>query len=284
MGRMIGVCIIAFVVASLPALARAQDATVTLKTLTETRELDVVKDRFSGWQNGIELKLHADGPAVQGARRYGEFKIEKAVDDTGTDLTTPGAGPTVWNAMHEVRAPMVFGPQKDEPKPTGFDFDLKLPTPSARSAKSMSLKATMQVLVGGEKKIITVKPIKANLGKTLDDPALAAVGVKITLVDPAKGAGTGTVGRLMGIGSPKGVTLHIVGDPDAIASVEIVDASGKRASHDSMSRSKTGVTNEKTITYFLDKPPTDDLALNIEVWPGQKRITVPIELKDVQLP
>jgi hypothetical protein len=40
----------------------------------------------------------------------------------------------------------------------------------------------------------------------------------------------------------------------------------------------------RTINYGLEKPLADDTVLQIEVWPGQKTLTVPIALKDVKLP
>src|SRR5205823_10898934 len=103
-----------------------------------------------------------------------------------TDLTKKGSGPKGdMKDFREIQQPMSFGRHRgadsgdsDEAKPSGFDFDLRLPTPSARAAKSIKqISGTVAVLVGGEKKIVEVKPLKANLGKTIDDPALKTVGV-----------------------------------------------------------------------------------------------------------
>src|SRR4051812_19368457 len=93
MQRAIGLAAIAAML--FVGVVRAQ--TVTLKSLTETRELAVVKSTFSGWHNGIELSLHIDGPAVAGATKYGKVKILKAVDDVGTDLSKAGEGPSSSN-------------------------------------------------------------------------------------------------------------------------------------------------------------------------------------------
>ena len=186
------------VVLGLASLAAAQttakpNATVTLKSLVESRELTLEKSTFSGWKNGIELSLHIDGPAVQGARKYGRLKATEAIDDAGTDLLKKGEGPDFEStSFDEIREPQTFGSgfgnKKEEPKPTGFDVTLKLPTPAARSAKTIkSVIGSIEVLVGGEKKIVSVKPLKSNLGKTIDDPALKSLGVTVELVDPAKG-------------------------------------------------------------------------------------------------
>src|SRR5689334_8294275 len=156
--------------------SRPTNATVTLKKLTEKRELDLVKDDFAGWDNGVELKLHVDGPDVQGARKYGKLKVLQAVDDLGTDLTKQGEGPKFADSesFHEVREQPTWGRESEaKPKPSGFDIELKLPTPPARAARSIKTVAgSLVVLVGGEKKVVEVKNIKANLGKAIDDPAL----------------------------------------------------------------------------------------------------------------
>jgi hypothetical protein len=41
---------------------------------------------------------------------------------------------------------------------------------------------------------------------------------------------------------------------------------------------------KRSITYDLEEPLTDDAILELEVWPGQKTITVPFEFKDIKLP
>jgi hypothetical protein len=169
----------------------------------------------------------------------------------------------------------------DEAKPSGFDFDLQLPTPSARRATAITtISGTIAVIVGGEKKIVEVKPLKANLGKTLDDPALKAVGVNVEIVNPSKPAKPKS-GLSFGPDTSKGVTLILSGNLDEIASISILDASGKKLNNGSMWHDSGGT---RTINYGLEKPLADSTVMQIEVWPGQKIITVPVELKDLKLP
>jgi hypothetical protein len=263
--------------------ATARGATVTLQKLEEKRELSLQTSPFAGWDNGIELTLHVDGPDVAGARKYGKLTTIKAVDEVGTDLTAKGKGPSGNNdGFQEIRQPQTFGRMShDEPKPTGFDVDLKLPTPSARAAKTIKLvSGEMQVLVGGEKKIITVNPIKSNLGKTVDDPTLKELGVQFKLVDPTQRA-KGVPGLSFGGRAGRSVSADISGNIDAIASVSIVDAAGKKLSNGAMWSDNGGT---RSISYDLEKVLPDDAALQLEVWPGQKTVTVPFELKDVTLP
>lgn len=267
--------LIAFCAAPLVA---AQTTTVTLKKLVEKRELTLVKDAFSGSENGIELTLHIDGPGVKGARKFGMIKITKALDDTGTDLARKGEGVGSFaeDNYQDVREPMSFGMSDNAPKPTGFDIDLKLQTPSARNAKLIKqIAGEIKVIAGGEKKVIEVKQLKQKWGKTIDDPALKALGVTFQLVDPAKPQG-------MMMGDPQSsVPAIISGKPDAIAEVRIVDASGEKLNSGS---SWNDENNTRKIVYSLDKPLADDMVMQIECWVGEKTVTVPIDLKDVNLP
>src|SRR5262245_54702184 len=85
MHRSAQVCLIALVPALAMAAAPAGNASsessqtqVTLKRLLERRELAVEKTPFSGWETGVELTLHVDGPGVAGARKFGHLKLLEA--------------------------------------------------------------------------------------------------------------------------------------------------------------------------------------------------------------
>ncbi len=257
----------------------APKATVTLKSLIEKRQLSLEESPFKGWENGIELSLHVDGADVKGARKYGMVKVTKAVDDVGTDLSKKGAGPKTaeMNDFQEIREPMNFG-DRSQPKRTGFDFDLTLPTPSARQATTLkTVSGSLELLVGGTKKVVVVKPIKASLGKTIEDPALKAVGVTFEIIDPAKKG----KGDFFGPDTSKGVTVQISGNINEIANIDIVDSAGKKLNNGEMSQEEGG---KRLINYGIDGALPSNAALHIEVWPGQKTITVPFEIKDVKLP
>lgn len=255
-------------------------ATVTLKSIIEKREKTFEKDSFAGWNNNLELKLYVDGAAVKGATKYGHLQIKSATDDTGTNLTKKGEGPSQeLKGFDDIRQRMTFGNHnEDKPKPTGFDFTLTLPTPSARAAKTVSISATLEVLAGGEKKIVEVKDIKGHLGKTIEDPALKAVGVSFQILDPAEQTGSGF---RPSANANKDVVALISGKVEALASVHIVNKAGKKLNNSAM-WSDDG--NNRTITYECNEPLPADAVLQLEVWPGQKTVTVPIELKDVKLP
>jgi hypothetical protein len=267
------------------AAAPPDDATVTLKRLIEKRELSPVKTPFSGWESGIDLQLHVDGPGVKDARKFGKLKITEASDDAGTDLTKkPKGTPSYDNEeFREIQPPHSFGFDDKAPKPTGFDVEIKLSTPSARAAKSIKvIRGEIQVLVGGEKKVVEVKNFKSVYGKVLADPSLKAVGVNFTLLDPAKPSNErATFGARENDG--KSVPVMMSGNLDAVSEVRFVNKAGEQINQGWMGQNDP-TSKHRTLTYDLSEPLSDDVTLQIEVWPGQKTLTVPFELENVKLP
>ncbi|MCL2649184.1 MAG: hypothetical protein FWD61_19650 [Phycisphaerales bacterium] len=61
---------------------------VFLYHLYENRNIDLVKDDSHGVAT-LELTFTLHGPAAATATRYGELKIDEAIDDTGKDLILP---------------------------------------------------------------------------------------------------------------------------------------------------------------------------------------------------
>jgi hypothetical protein len=256
--------------------------TVTLNRLIEKREVSLKKMPFSGWENGIDLSLHVDGPAVADARKFGKIKIIEASDDAGTDLTKKAKDAPSFESgeFQDIRGPMSFGFDDDKKKEPGFDIDVKLPTPAARSAKTIKLiKGELQVVAGGEKKVVTVKSLSKVYGKPIDDPALKAAGVTFTVLDPKK-PGKDAIG----FGdSSKSVPVLMTGKLDVIGDVQFVNKSGQKLGQGSMSMSNQPA-EKKSVTYELSEPLSDEVTLQIEVWPGQKTVMVPITLANVKLP
>lgn len=272
----------AIILSCLPILASDEkpDAKITLKKLVEKRELEVEKGPFSGWENGIELTLHVDGAGVKDARQVGRIKVTKATDDAGTDLTKKTGDVPMQDTEHfdDVREPQSFGFGNNEKKQSGFDVNLKLPAPSARSAKSIKLlSGSLQVIAGGEKKIVEIKTLKDHYGKKLDDPALKAAGISFTLADPSK-----PMSGVMSFGEKgKSLTATLEGSLDTMGEVNVVNASGEKLN---MGRSWSDEGGKRMMTYDLKEQLPADAKLTIEVFPGQKILTVPFEFKDVKLP
>lgn len=256
-----------------PALAQEKpDAKVELTKITEHREKALVKEnRFSGFGTGVELNLRVTGKDVDNARSYGDIKITKAVDDLGTDLSKSEDDDTSNSRMQQVSK---FGMDEKE---QGFRFDLNLPTLPPRKAKSIKLvEGTVKVVAGGTKKLIEV-PIKPEqYGKPVDDPALKELGVTFTLTDPKAKKN----GFMMG-GGDNSVPATISGNREALAEVTVVDGAGEEISNGSMWNDQ-----EKTreVSYFVNGKLPDGAKVRIEVWPGQKTLTVPFKFENIELP
>jgi hypothetical protein len=266
-------------------IASAQTApsnvTVTLTRLIEKRELAPGKDDFDTWKNGIDITLHVDGPDVQEAHKYGKLRIKRAVDDVGTDLSqmASGFGPDS-DHFQEIDARADHGLNTER---TGFNPELTLAKPSARSAKTIRyLGGELLVLVGGEKKIVRVKPSKTSWGKAVDEPALKSAGVTIRLIEPSKQSVAQKLGGLiLEAASERCVMVEMAGNIDAVANLMVADGSGAKINGTKTSGSEAGA---RVVLFEMLRSLPDDAALQIEVWPGQKNLTVPFEFKDVTLP
>lgn len=263
------------VVASLfcAAPAWADSNTATLRAVSDHRNVQVVKDDDSYSQpSSLELKVRLAGPDLVKARQMGNIKIIKAVDNLKADLTKlpPDAMTFDHSELRDIQ--WDFGGDKKDHK--WLDVDLSLPASPARSATTIkTLEASVDLLTGGEEKTIEVTDIPSHYGKALEDPALKAIGLAITLKAPAKAKeAQGPAG--------KEVAMEIKGDP-ALAKIEIVDAKGERISNGSMWNDVEGV---RTISYYVEDKLPVDAKVKITCWPGQKRVTVPIKLSEIKLP
>ena len=237
------------------------------------------RTRSADGENGINLTLHVDGPAVANARKYGKLKLTKAIDDAATDLTqTAQDAPTsALEEMREVQKPMSMGMDDKAPKPTGFDFDLNLPQVSSRKATAIKeLTGQLSVLAGGKKTIVTVKSPKSMAGKSVDHPALKQLGVTFTLLDPAKQTGM----QMTPEDAKRSLPAQISGAFDAIVEVRLV-AAGQKLNSGASWNDQDG---KRSITYTCDQDIPADAVLELEVWPGQKEVVVPFSFKDVKLP
>ena len=161
---------------------------------------------------------------------------------------------------------------KDE---KGFRVELSLAPSSRKAAKISQLKGSLQVLAGGEKKTATVKKLKSLIGKQVEDPNLKAAGLEIKILDPEKQKGG------FFSGGPNSLPMEIKGNLNALQEFEILDASGEDVSSGHMS---SGSDNKKTYIYDLDQPLDDTIVVKVELMVGLETITVPFDLKDIELP
>lgn len=261
-----------------PAAAPTAGEQVTIApiSISETRSKNLVGEESGfGDRSGIELVIRVQGDSLKGATSFGKLKVADAKDDTGTDLKVKER-PMFGNDddFKPIQSGMLGMLQKKGEK--GFRVKLDLGVAARKAMKISLVKGEFQVLAGGKEATVTAKSLPGMKGKTITDPKLKEAGVEITVVDPKKAGG-----MFFGGSGPNSLALKMTGTLTAIQEVEVLDKAGKSATSGHMS---SGSDNEQTVSYDLKQPLDDTMTLQIKLLIGQKAVTVPFEVKDVELP
>ena len=249
-----------------------------VEQVQESRHKIFAKDLNYVASNGVDLKIVFEGPAIKGATSYGNWKIIEAVDDAGTDIKKPAEmGSTLPPSLREK-----LKSQKNEFDKVQHFFtkdkagdtarvELKLGTPARKATKISKVKGEVQLQCGGDRKVVKVSKLLSLNGKTIEDPQFKAAGL---------------VAKITANKQTNELEVEYSGNLDALAEMgfdepSIVNAKGERASNGNSGGTFDGKTN---MTYNLSMPLDDSLVLQIPVITGQKIVTVPFELKDIELP
>jgi len=246
-------------------------AAVELKPcrIEETRSTQFIKDNMGGFPDSLKITLSLSGPEAATAVSYGELKIEEAVDNTGASLISTKKDPfnkgdkfqefsnafSRKNAMEDKRP--VADPQ----------IEINL-APAKRDAKKIArLRGAVSITGQGTLKTVELTGLKPGDKKKMDLPANA--GVTITT-------------NINKDGNQNELEVEITGSEDAIDSLEVLDASGKKISNGASSWSMgTGPVHR---TLNLEKPLDATMKLVAKVSVDRKTIKVPFDLKDINLP
>lgn len=264
------------------------DVTVKSLRISETRLRDLAPsdepepDAEPPGVLTLTVWLHGEG--AKEATHFGRVRIREAVDDTGASLKRDAGHPD-WRAADLFAAgggdeflplqPAFFRPDEGgADPPPAVDLHLALPRRGARAIAR--LKGQFQVRAGGERKEVSVRHLPALVGRPIDDPALAAAGLVVTVADPK------SLRREVGP-MPEGTALplEITGDPTAIQAVRVLDARGEEVSQGSLPERAEG---KRVEVVMLGRPLDDTMTLKLDPLVGQKTVTVPVELEDIPLP
>jgi hypothetical protein len=246
--------------------ARAAEEVVPFR-IAESRVEAFGDDKVSRSPASLELTLSLNGPEAESCSRYGNLKLEVAVDDKGTSLIPakngfhdPAKFTDYSNAFFRKSH---FG--NDRPAAPQVELDLALP---ARSATRIArLQGSLELTDAGTLQTIEVSALKGAGKKALTMPAGAGVGVTVT-------AGSGD--------NVRSLSLEISGDESALESIEVVDATGKKVSSGMSSWSFNGGPAHKSLD--LNQPLDDSMKLVAKVSLNRKHIKVPFDLQDIALP
>lgn len=267
---------------------------VTPVQVMETRQKDLVHEQGIGMGpgSGLTVTIRLDGPEMKNATHYGKVKITEATDDAGTNLQAQGNTRFMGSGSDHFQpfrvwegAMMSFGKPVPAAPASTHDVELSVGLPARAAKKIAVLRGELQILGGaGQAKTVLVKNPQAMAGKVLTDPVLKQAGVTVKVLDSKAVAVSGAPADfpVMGnLGDGPGVAVQISGNPNAIGSIDVVDANGQSVGAGSGSMT---MDNVMTKTIQLSKPLTAAMTLKLDVSVGQKAITVPFELKDIDLP
>jgi hypothetical protein len=263
MSRRVRRCLLVLICA---ASIGAASIDVKVAQITETRDVTLIKkvNVFTSERPKLNVKLNLKGAELLGATKWGKVKLAEAVDDAGTDLkpthaTAAGQGDD-WDDVERLG--------HDEKQPADWcDVELELAVSARKATAIKSLKGELQVLAGGEEKVVTLTKLTSSSGKPLDDPVLKAAGLQVTPIKSER--------------DDSALTLQFSGSDDGLKDVEIVDAAGKKINNSYLS---SRINDQRTSQYDLDRPLDDKVVVKLHLVVGQRTVTVPFDLKDLKLP
>lgn len=144
--------------------------TVTPTRVRETRvvaltKADANESRFFD-RSELEITLKLSGPEMQDATEYKMPTITEATDDTGASLL-PKDKP--FSGFQQVQRD-TFGSSPKKPPTTDVEIRTNLATAARKATTLKSVKGSLQIRAGGEKKQVVVKDVKSLAGKSIEDP------------------------------------------------------------------------------------------------------------------
>lgn len=264
--------------------------TVTPVQVMEMRQKDLVPQAGMqmGPTNALTVKVKLDGPELKNATQYGKVKITEASDDMGTSLLPRENMAFMGQAANGFQpfrshSESSMGFDKPAAPALNHEVELNLGVPSRGAKKIKAVRGELQVLVGsGQPTAVQVRNLPAMSGKDVTDPALKQAGVVVKILDKKAANSMSPDMPMMGnMGNGPSVSVQISGNPSAIESMDVVDATGRSLSSGSFDMTMGDIA---TKTIQLSRPLSAAMVLKLNVSVGQKPITVPFDLQDIELP
>jgi hypothetical protein len=237
-------------------------ATATLLHAEITVSVGVVEDKRSTGEffSGLDIKLLLSGPELADAKGL-RVKLISATDDTGTNLADEKKRRMFSDDFKPLAEPFGPGPKKKG----DYETEIDLANP-ARSAKTVKLTGTLEVMSPkADPASIVTASVTKEAGKALDNAALKAAGVEITLHAPK----TDELG-------------YKIKDPkNKVADVEFCHADGKPLKTNG--RGAMGFAGTKEVTVNVQNLP-DGVIAKIYLLTDKSVVTVPFKMDSIQLP
>lgn len=241
---------------------KAPGVEVKVTRIQETRSREFSQEMM-GQMSGTQMTLAATGGQAAKASKYGKLKIEKAVDDKGTDLCLKDNffSREINEGFVAVEKSFSFGPKVEN----GFAFDTRLGLAKREASKIAELKGSISVMSGGKKTSVTVSDLATLAGKEAPDPELKAAHVTIKIESVKDNT----------------VTYSMTGNADSVEGIELVDADGKTVETSKGSFTMNG--GPRSYSLQANAMPAKP-ALKVTLVTGSTITTIPFDLKDIPLP
>src|ERR1051326_4789155 len=226
---------------------------VIAQRIEETRALVFKDDKISRSPAALKLVLALDGAEAESATQYGRVGIEEAADNTRASLI--------------LRADSFHSPAKFRDYENAFFRHSKFGGKSESVKPQVELDLALPARDAGKTNTVELADLKHAGKKAVPLPNGSPVGLLIVVPSDD---------------NVRSISVESTGDDNALASLEVVDASGKRISNGMSSWSFNGGPAQKSLG--LAKPLDDSMKLVVKIVSDRKFTKVPFYLKDVPLP
>lgn len=236
--------------------------------IEENRSVALVKDSIGHPKDKLKVIFSLKGPEADSAVRYGKLQLDEAVDDKGTNLIP--AKDAFDEAGKFKKFDNDFFRQIDlehKRKPADPQVAVELGLPKRTATKIARLRGSLSVAEQGTIQTVELTGLKPGDSKEMKIPAEAGIGIT-AMVEPGDDVHS--------------VAYTVSGDENALESIEVLDASGKKVSNGTSSWSFGSGPAHKSVD--LDKPLDASMKLVAKIAVGRKTTKVPFDLKDIPLP
>jgi hypothetical protein len=250
--------------AQAPAGGGAAPPTVELLGITEQRVRKVSKDLFAGFES-LTVRFAIRGAAVKEAFRVGNLKVTEAKDEAGSDLVLAETA----QAFQRTNRPDFADVGRFDRREDRLEREVVL-KPAARSAKWITLKGSLELVVGGTDVHADIDAVKLKEERALEHADLAGAGLKIRLVKQA-------------FGGERQIHAVFEGDQRCFREFAVLDKAGKASRLEPRGWFQSG-KGPKVHSFGAAGALPAEATLRVTVRKGAATVTVPFAFERTELP
>ncbi|MBN2290847.1 MAG: hypothetical protein JXM70_00390 [Pirellulales bacterium] len=273
-------CVTVVVTVILISSARAELKTKvnTDKVKTPTRLKISAKAEWESPPPPLVVEVSIVGKQAAEATSYGRLKVSKATSADGVDMKLKqlmGYGP--WNdpVKGYVKIDRKDIHFNEHPK-DGVRIVLGFEHPKGNVTKTGWIEGSVELLTGGDRKIVEVRNLVSQFKKTVVDASLKAACVEIKPTCRENDEDTTPLHREGEQG--KIISVQVTGKRENILELDLIDKSGKPINTTKMRFQEIG---GPAIHSFM--VPSADVGLRITVVIGSKTVVVPFVVSGVKI-